>query len=135
MSEKVAAVHRVVDAINRVDLDGFADTVTDDFEIDFSNSRSPMSGMYRGRDQAREFLRSFLEPWAKLEFVSREVFELDDGRVLQVGGLRSRGHESGVEVEASGATLWTIRDGKAATVKLYQSKEEALAAEGVSPAG
>jgi hypothetical protein len=37
-------------------------------------------------------------------------------------------------VEASGATLWTIRDGKAATMKLYQSREEALAAEGVSPA-
>ena len=48
MSEKADAVRRVVDAINRVDLDGFADAVSEDFEIDFSNSRGPMSGVYRG---------------------------------------------------------------------------------------
>ena len=128
MSEATDAVRRVVDAINRADLEAFDDAVSEDFEIDFSNSRSPMSGMYRGRDQAREFLRSFLEPWAELEFVSNEVIELQDGRVLQAGGLRSRGHGSGVEVEASGATVWTVRDRKAAAVKLYQSKEEALEA-------
>ena len=29
---------------------------------------------------------------------------------------------------ARGATVWTIRDGKVAAVKLYQSKEEALEA-------
>ena len=134
MSENTDAVRRVVDAINRVDLEGFADTVTEDFEIDFSNSRSPMSGMYRGRDQAQEFLRSFLEPWATLQFVAEDLIELQDGRLLQVGGVRGRGHGSGVEVEASGATLWTIRDSKVAAVKLYQSKDEALEAEGVSPA-
>ena len=134
MSQATAAVRRVVDAINEVDLEEFADAVSEDFVIDFSNSRSPMSGMYRGRDQAREFLRSFLEPWASLQFETREIIELQDGRILQVGGLRSRGDGSGVEVEASGATLWTIRDGRAAAVKLYQSKDEALEAEGVSPA-
>ena len=130
MPEKADAVRRVVDAINRVDLDEFADAVSENFEIDFSNSRSPMSGMYRGRDEAKEFLRSFLEPWASLEFAVTELIELPNGRVLQAGGLRSRGHGSGVEVEASGATVWTVRDGKVAAVKLYQSKEEALEAEG-----
>ena len=134
MSEKADAVRRVVDAINRVDLDAFADAVSEDFEIDFSNSRSPMSGVYRGQDQAREFLRSFLEPWETLEFATKELIDLPDGRVLQVGGLWSRGDGSGVEVEASGATVWTIRDGVVAAVKLFQSKEEALEAAGVSRA-
>jgi ketosteroid isomerase-like protein len=134
MSDKADAVGRVVDAINRVDYDAFADAVSENFEIDFSNSRSPMSGVYRGRDQAREFLQSFLEPWASLEFDTKELIELPDGRVLQVGGLRSRGHGSGVEVEARGATVWTIRDGVVAAVQLFQSKDEALEAAGVSPA-
>ncbi|MGH2838915.1 MAG: nuclear transport factor 2 family protein [Thermoleophilaceae bacterium] len=128
MSDATDAVRLVVDAINRVDLERFADAISEDFEIDFSNSRSPMSGVYRGRDQAQEFLRSFLEPWSTLEFHAQELIELKGGRVLQVGGLRSRGHGSGVEVEASGATVWTIRDGEVAAVKLYQSKEEALEA-------
>jgi ketosteroid isomerase-like protein len=130
MSENAEAVRRVVDAMNRVDLEAFADAISEDFEIDFSNSRSPMSGVYRGRDQAREFLQSFLEPWESLEFSVTELIELKDGRVLQVGGLQSRGHGSGVEVEARGATVWTVRNGEAAAVKLYQSKEEALEAAG-----
>jgi ketosteroid isomerase-like protein len=134
MSENADAVQRVVEAINRVDLEGFADAVTEDFEIDFSNSRGPMNGVYRGRDQAREFVESFLEPWASLEFEMIEITELQDGRVMQVGELRSRGSESGAEVGARGATIWTVRDGKVSAVKLYQSKDEALAAEGVSPA-
>ena len=129
MSENVEVVRRVVDAINRADIDAFADAISEDFEIDFSNSRAPMRGVYRGRDQAREFLKSFLEPWASLEFVMEELIELEDGRILQAGGLRTRGDGSGVEVTAQGATIWTVRDGEIAAVKLYQSKEEALEAE------
>ena len=86
-----------------VDLDAVADAVTEDFEIDFSNSRSPMSGVYRGPDETRDSCRSFFEPWAALEFEDEELIELRMGRVLQDGGLRSRGDGSGVEVEASGA--------------------------------
>jgi len=43
-----------------------------------------------------------------------------------------RGRGSGVEVEATGAQVWTIRDGKFQRAKLYQSKAEALEAVGLS---
>ena len=39
--------------------------------------------------------------------------------------------ESGVEVDAVGAQLWTIADGKGRNVKLYQSKADALEAAGM----
>ena len=129
MSEKADAVRRVVDAINRVDLEEFADAVSEDFELDFSNSRGPMSGLYRGRAEAQEFLRSFLEPWSSLQFDMEELIELQDGRMLLVGGLQSRGHGSGAEVAARGATVWTIHDGRVAAVTMYQSKDDALEAE------
>jgi hypothetical protein len=35
-------------------------------------------------------------------------------------------------VSAKGATIWTVRDGEVAAVKLYQSKAEALEAAGLS---
>ena len=39
---------------------------------------------------------------------------------------------SGVAVEASGTTLWEIRDGRVDRFVLYQSREEALKAAGLS---
>ena len=128
MPENVEVVNRVVDALNRADIDAVAESVSQDFELDFSNSRGPMSGIYRGPDGIREFVRSFFEPWASIEFKPEEVIELVDGRVLGVAQVRAKGHGSGVAVSAKGANVWTIRSGKVAAVKLYQSKEEALEA-------
>jgi len=128
MSENLATVQQVVDAINRVDIDAVAGHVTDDFELDFSNSRGPMNGTYRGPEGIHEFWDAFLEPWAALEFAPEEIVELEDGRILSVAEIRTKGHGSGIAVSAKGANVWTLRDGKVAAVKLYQSKEEALEA-------
>ena len=128
MAEKVKVARHIVDAINRGDVEAVAEMVSEDFELDFSNSRGPMSGTYRGADGIREFMTSFFEPWAEVEFAPGEMVELDDERVLTVNTVRARGDGSGAEVAATGASIWTIRDGEVAAVKLYQSKEEALEA-------
>lgn len=135
MSENVEVVRRAVAELNRADLDAATEAFSEDFELDFTNSRGPMSGVYRGLSETREFMSSFFEPWAEVEFDLRaEIMELEDGRVLTVNRVRARGGESGVEVAATGASIWTIRDGEVAAMKLYQSKAEALEAAGVSPA-
>ena len=100
----------------------------DDFEFDFSNSRGPLSGIYHGLDEARDFLTSFFEPWAALDVELQELIELDGDRVLTVSEIRTRGQGSGAEVNATGAVIWTIRDGEVAAAKMYQSKAEALEA-------
>jgi ketosteroid isomerase-like protein len=128
MSENIDVVRGTVDAINRADFDAVVAAMTDDFELDFSNSRGPMSGMY-GREQLRGFLSAFFEAWESVVFEPVELIDFPDDRVLQVGHVRTQGQESGAAVGARGATVWRIRDGKVATVKLFQSKEEALEAE------
>lgn len=60
------------------------------------------------------------------------MIELDADRVLTVNAFQMRGRGSGVDVNASGGSIWTIRDGKAAAITLYQSKDEALEAAGLS---
>ena len=126
MSDNIEVVKRSLDAMNRADFDAVAESSTEDFELDFSNSLGPMSGIYRGRDGLKEFLRSFAEAWAALKFEFEEMIELEGDRVLLVAAVRARGHESGVAVAARGAMIWTVRDGEVAAVKMYQSKEDAL---------
>jgi ketosteroid isomerase-like protein len=129
MSENVEAVRRVMDAINRGEFDAAVANFSEKFEFDFSNSRGPMSGTYRGRSEAKGFLTSFWEPWESVEFnPEEEIRELENGLVLTVNAVRGRGSGSGAEVTAVGATLWTIRGGEILAAKMYQSKDEALEA-------
>jgi ketosteroid isomerase-like protein len=130
--ENIAIVRRILDAINRRDVDAAIESASEDFEADWSNSRGLLSGIHRGRDEARESLKAFLEPWESLRWDPEELIELEDDRVLTVSHIRMRGRGSGVEVSATGASIWTIRGGKAAAMKLYQSKVAALEAAGLS---
>ena len=128
MSENLKLIRPVIDAFNRADVEGLLEGTTDDFEFDFSNSRGPLSGIYRGHAEAREFLNSFLEPWAALETEEKEFMDLGDDRVLTVTEIRTRGQGSGIEVNATGAMIWKIRDGEVVAAKMYQSKDDALEA-------
>ena len=131
MSESTEVVRRVYDALNRGDFDAATESFSQGFEFDFSQSRGPLSGIYRGPDGARDFLRAFYEPWASHEFDLQEVIELDQAHILAVIALRARGRESGVDVSAAGATIWKIRDGEVVGATGYQSKAEALEAAGL----
>ena len=131
--DNVEVVRRAIAELNFADAELPTEIFSEDFELDFTNSRGPQSGVYRGLEETREFMRSFIEPWAKVGFdTNEEVTELEDGRVLTVNTLRARGHGSGVEVSATAASIWTVKNGKAAAMKMYQSKEEAIEAAGVS---
>jgi ketosteroid isomerase-like protein len=72
--------------------------------------------------------KSFLEVWDSVRWEVLEFIELGNDRVLIASEIHNRGSESGVDVTARGASVWTIRDGEVAAVKLYQSKAEALEA-------
>jgi ketosteroid isomerase-like protein len=126
----VEVVRRIIDALGGGDLDSALESTTPDFEADWSNSRGVERGVYRGRDQVRESLRSSPEAWASLEWEVKEFVELRDEQVLIVSQLRMRGLGSEVEVAASGASIWTFRNGRAAGFTLYQSRAEALEAAG-----
>jgi ketosteroid isomerase-like protein len=129
MPDNAEVVRRVMDAINRGEFDAAVANFSEEFEFDFSNSRGPMSGIYRGREEAKGFLTSFWEPWESIQFdPEEEISELDDGRVLSVNAVRGRGSGSGIDVAATGAMLWTIRDGEVVAAKMYQSKGDALEA-------
>jgi ketosteroid isomerase-like protein len=130
--ENVEVVRRIIDAINRRDVDAVVEAATEDVVVDWSNSRGLLSGVHHGKEMAREAFETFLEPWDSLQWELEELIELGDDQVLTVSRLQMRGRGSGVQVNASGASIWTIRDGRVAAISLYQSKVEALEAAGLS---
>jgi ketosteroid isomerase-like protein len=128
----VEIVRAAINSINRRDVAQALEGAHDDFEADWSNSIGPSGGVYRGREQVQGMLEDFLEAWEEFRWDTKELVTLDEARVLVVNRVRGRGRGSGVEVDATGVQLWTITSGKASSVKLYQSKAEALEAAGLS---
>ena len=57
---------------------------------------------------------------------------LADGRVVVVETWRGRGGQGGVDVHASAAALYTIRDDLISQIRYFSDKAEALAAAGLS---
>jgi ketosteroid isomerase-like protein len=131
-SENVQIVKGAIDSLNRRDLDQAVEAAHEDFEADWSNSIAPHRGVYRGRERARELFEAFLEAWDEFHWDPQELVEVDEARVLVVSRVRGRGRGSGVEVDATGAQLWTITGGEIRGVKLYQSRADALEAVGIT---
>lgn len=123
---KTEMVRRLLTAFNRRDLDALFAEVAPDALFDWSRSIGPQRGVYRHPGEARSGMEAFLEAWDEFSWTAEEVIEIDPERVLLVNRVRGRGKGSGVEVNARGVQLWTIREGKIAEVRLFQAKEDAL---------
>jgi ketosteroid isomerase-like protein len=86
----------------------------------------PESGTLTGRDEVRAWLERFLEAWEELDIEVTELNESGD-QVVALVRFHALGKGSGVEVASGVDThVWTVRDGKAVAVKLYQGTPETL---------
>jgi ketosteroid isomerase-like protein len=103
-----------------------------DINVDWSDSRAPYSGTYRGHEGVMQFWTGLWDAWDEFSPEIEEVIECGRDRLVTVTMIRARGKTSGIEVAARGAVLWTVRDGRISQVKLFQGKDEALEAVGVS---
>jgi ketosteroid isomerase-like protein len=129
--ENVEIVRRSTDAFTRRDLDGIVENWAPDAVVDWSNSRAPEAGVYRGHDEIRAFAQRFLAAWeeVRIEIVDGPV-EVEDGLLLAENVAYLRGRD-GIEVQARSAWLITIRDGEQTSLTLYQTKQDALEAAGL----
>jgi len=132
MSEgNIELVRRTIDLVNATEIDRALEELADDFEMDWSNSIGPLKGIYRGRQEVLKLWRTFLDAWDAVQWDPEEIIEVDESRVIAVNHVRARGRGSGAAVDSVGALLYTISDGKARSIKLFQSKAEALEAVGL----
>ena len=113
------------------DLDGAIQLIHPNAEFDWSNSLAPYRGVYRGQAEVMQAVRTQSEAWDEWSTSITEAIDVDPETVVIVTHVRARGKGSGVTVDAGGASVWQVRDGKISSAKLFQSKSEALAA--ISP--
>ena len=126
--ENVEIVRRAYAAFNRGDPEGLDEVINADCVMDWSQSQGPEKGVYHGLDGAARWIAAIREAFEEFELAPSEYIGSGD-RIVVPTRVTGRGRGSGVAVEA---TLWEIRDGRVDRLVLYQSREEALEAAGLS---
>jgi|SRR6188474_3954143 uncharacterized protein len=126
--ENVEIVRRFEHSWSRQDLDAALECVDSEMEFDWSDSMGPFRGTYKGHEGIAEFWAQMLDAWEHFSPEMEEAIECGAEDLITVDVVRAQGKGSGVPIEARGAMLWTLRDGKIVRAKMFQTKEEALEA-------
>ena len=126
--ENVEIVRRHVEAWNGCDLTTWLATFHPDAEIDWSRSRGPHKGVYRGHGELEVFWDAF---WSTFEDIQLEVHGFtevcSEVVVPNIAHLRGR---QGIEVIARSTLVFTVENGRITRERLFQERAEALEAAG-----
>ena len=114
---------------NARDIDAILERAAQDIEWDWSRSRGPDAGVYQGAGNVRRFLCANWEHWESIEMSPEEIVEAEEELVVFVH-VRLRGR-NGIELEVRGPHVQTWRDGRLVRYRLFQERDEALAAVGL----
>jgi ketosteroid isomerase-like protein len=127
--ENVEIARAAVDAFNRRDFKAWEALSHPDVEIDWSASRGLEARVYRGREDATRFFRTF-ETFESVVFGPERFIDAGDSVVIP-NTSRFTGRD-GIEAIARSALVYEVRGGRVARVCLYQDTAEALEAAGLS---
>src|SRR2546423_70825 len=127
--ENVEIVRRSYEALDRGDIDAAFEDFAPDFELDMSRAIGMDRSMY-SLAQFRRLTEQFAETWESVRYEADELIDAGEHVVMPFTN-RFRGRD-GIEVQARGTWLGTIRDGVIVRICLYQELQEALEAAGLS---
>ena len=119
------------DAIFAAMREATGDLLTPDFECVFVREDVGRS-TYQGVDGLRAAWLDWLEPWDSYEAGVEDVIDAGDGKVVVLTRDRARPKGSTAEADFLGAPIWTVRDGKVASIEFYFNRAEGLAAAGLA---
>ncbi len=110
----------------RGDLDGVLDLCDEEIEM---IAFDPAPTSFHGRPGVGEFLDRL--------FGSFDEFRMEPERFVEEGDqvlvlLRNRARAGEIEVDQPGGHLWTLRDGRALRMVVFQDQQQALEAIGAS---
>ena len=108
----------------------FGDLLAADFELEEA-AELPDPEAYTGREAFIDNMAKLEESFEELRIEPLEIVDLGE-KVIVVVSMSGRGHGSSVPVEMTFAQLWSLRDGKAVSLRDYATRAEALEAVGMS---
>ena len=128
--ENIDTLRRGYEAFARRDLDAALEMMDPQIEA-HDAPETPDATVHYGRAAVR---RDWEQMFALFEDFTIDIEEVFDGDEELVVFLRlsGRGRESGAEVDATMAHVWTIREGLAIRLRQYLDRTEAFEAAGLS---
>ena len=103
-----------------------------DPEVVLTNTpNAPETTPYVGHDGLLAWARSMQEGLGEFRVEADETIDVDESRVIVVARVCGEGRASGLPVEVSSASVYTVKDGRIVSVEAYDTKSEALEAVGL----
>lgn len=131
LEQKADVVRQVFVCLSRRDSEGAAEYWDEYATFDFTRSRAPHRGMKHGRAAIKANWEHFLGTWDQWISDPHDFIDVGDDRVLFSISARMVGRD-GIELNVRAAHIWTIRNGLITEGTFFQSREDALAAAGVT---
>jgi ketosteroid isomerase-like protein len=127
--ENVEIVRRMNEAWNGRDHGAWLAAYSPEAEIDWSRSRGPLKGVYRGYDELEAFWDAF---WSTFEDVQVEYHGFTEvGREVVVPNTAHIRGRQGIEVVARSTFVYTVENGQITRNRMFQERAEALEAAGL----
>jgi len=104
-------------------------------EIEYVSFDGPDPGRSTGRAEMAHHFRIWLSTWDGFRLRAEEYRELDSERVLVLDSPSGQGKTSGLDLgqlQAEGAWLFHVRDGRVTRMVRYTNRADALEAVGLS---
>jgi ketosteroid isomerase-like protein len=131
-AENVELVRVALEAFNVAGLDEVEDRLHPDFETTTPSSLAVEPDTYRGPEGVRRWMDAWGDTMDEIRFEVDELVDAGD-QVVAICRLVARSRTTRLEFEQDVAMVWTLRDGRAARLDPYATREEALRAVGLEP--
>jgi ketosteroid isomerase-like protein len=130
--ENVKAVRDATAAFNRGDLDTWSEFWTDDVDYRAVEGAIDDRGPMHGKAAVRAYVQDWLDNFDNFRSEAVELLDAGEDAVIAVVRISGLAKLSGIETDLTYAALYTIRDGKIARGREYETRQEALEAAGMS---
>jgi ketosteroid isomerase-like protein len=127
--ENLEIVQRGFEAFNARGVEGIIPFIHPDFEATTPPNLASEPDTYRGQDGIRRWFDSFDDVMDEIRWDAHR-FEQVGNRVVVEFTLRARGRTTGLDFGQDAVMVWSLRDGKAIGVELFETLDEARAAAG-----
>ena len=129
--ESLQIVRALIDAANRGDWDGCIENTGPGFVWDSSRAiGTDNRAVLESAEEAQDFFKELSEIWESFRIEIDEMIPVGD-HVVVPHTTHVRGRD-GIEARAHTTWLFTIRNGQIERVCLYQERDDALNAAGLS---
>ena len=129
--ENVEIVKAFTSLFEAGDRDAWRDYFDPDVVWDTSASTMPSAGIYHGHEGIERFFREWLGAWSDYKIEPSEYIDAG-GSVVIVFRQSGIGRDSGVRTEREFFAVYDLSDSKVVRYRLYESRQEALEAVGLS---